>query len=88
MSQSLRRLVSRWLHRERVFAVSESQLDGFLDRTGLKPSIEDGSATCAYCGRPVGLESIEAFVVRDGRYRLACSKFDCLTLLSVEAERR
>lgn len=71
-------LRKRWIQREKVKAVHEDDLRGFLSSIGVLDQIENGRCHCSVCGAQIDLNNLSMVFPDKGRIQFVCDRVSCL----------
>lgn len=68
----------RWLQREKLRAVHDDDLRGFLSSIGVLDQVVAGSCHCAICNAQVTMENLGAVYPEDNKINFVCERHSCL----------
>lgn len=77
-------MLRRWLHREKVHAIHERDLERILKGLGLLDELIAGSLVCSICGSPLSLDTIQCLYMEETQIKLCCTRIDCYERLLLE----
>ena len=72
---------SRWIKREKIDAVSDTELKKILIKRGLIDSELTKSLRCYFCDDEISFNDISAILVKGGNLCIICNKSECLKKL-------
>ena len=81
-------MLERWLHREKVPAVLNSDLESILRGLGILEDVNSGKVSCAQCGRPMDMSTIQCLYMEDGEVRMCCERLMCYMSITSGRESR
>jgi len=70
-----------WSKKQKIRAVHDDDLEGFLDSLDLLQNLKRGELRCTICGVQVTLDNFGAVGSHNGTIILACDRTSCLAEL-------
>lgn len=68
-------------HKNKLKAVYEDDLIGYLKSVGVYQDILEGKYLCKYCGSKITLENLEIMVPEEREIKFICDNKNCLNQL-------
>lgn len=70
-------MLGRWLQREKVHAIHKRDLESILRDLGLFDELLAGSLSCAICGTPITVDTLQCLFMEGNQIRLCCTNLEC-----------
>lgn len=70
-------MLERWLHREKIPAIHERNLESILRELGLYEKISTGEMHCSICGVPLTIDTIGCLYMQEDDIKICCNKSGC-----------
>lgn len=77
-------MLRRWLHREKVRAIHEHDLERIVKELGLLDNLIAGSLVCSMCGSPLSLDTIQCLYMEENEVKFCCTRTNCYERLLLE----
>jgi hypothetical protein len=65
----------------RIKVVQDEKLIGYLKSIGAYEDIDKGKTHCAFCGKKITTDNLQALYPDGGNIKIVCSKINCIKKL-------
>lgn len=79
-------MLERWLHREKVPAIHERDLEPIISELGLYEKISRGELYCSICKASLTLDTIGCIYMQKEEIKICCNKSSCYEHVLKEKE--
>jgi hypothetical protein len=76
----------RWIQREKLRAVHDNDLEGFLSSIGVLDQIRKGYHHCIVCDTPIAIENLGAVYPKENKINFVCERLSCLGKVNLYIE--
>lgn len=79
-------MLERWLHREKVPAIHERDLELIIKELGMYEKISARELYCSICESPLTIDTIECLYMQEDDIKICCNKGSCYKSVLKEIE--